>query len=86
VVARQRSAEEWVAELDGIIDQYRNGEPRAAPLTRRQVIAGLVKLGVSEGDAVHYLDQKPNRPASGIASIGRGAPTSGATHDFTRSQ
>jgi hypothetical protein len=63
MVARQRSAEEWVAELDGIIDQYRNGDPRAAPLTRRQASARLVELGVCEGDAVRYLDQKPNRPA-----------------------
>jgi hypothetical protein len=63
MVARQRSAEEWVAELDGIINQYRNGDPRAAPLTLRQAIARLVELGVCEGDAVRYLDQKPNRPA-----------------------
>jgi hypothetical protein len=27
MVARQLSAEEWVAELDGIINQYRDGEP-----------------------------------------------------------
>jgi hypothetical protein len=81
MVARQRSAEEWVAELDGIINQYRNGDPRAAPLTLRQAIARLVELGVCEGDAVRYLDQ-----AGGLACIGKGAPTSGATHDFTRSQ
>ena len=62
-VARQRSAEEWVAELDSIINQYRNGAPRSAPLTRQKAIAHLVELGVSEGDAVRYLDQKPNRPA-----------------------
>jgi hypothetical protein len=63
MVARQRSAEEWVAELDSIVNQYRNGEPRSAPLTRRKAIDRLVELGVSEGDAVRYLDQKPNRPA-----------------------
>jgi hypothetical protein len=63
MVARQRTAEEWVAELDSIIHQYRDGEPRAAPMTRRKAIARLVELGVSEGDAVRYLDQKPNRPA-----------------------
>ena len=63
MVARPRSAEEWVAELDGIVNQYRNGEPRSAPLTRRKAIDRLVELGVSEGDAVRYLDQKPNRPA-----------------------
>ena len=63
MVARQRSAEEWVAELDSIINQYRNGEPRRAPLTRGQAIERLGEMGVSEGDAVRYLDQKPNRPA-----------------------
>jgi hypothetical protein len=63
MIARQRSAEEWVAELDSIINQYRNGEPKGAPMTRGKAIARLVELGVSEGDAVRYLDQKPNRPA-----------------------
>ena len=63
MVARQRSAEEWVAELDSIINQYRNGEPRSAPLTRRKAIERLVELGLTEGDAVRYLDQKANRPA-----------------------
>ena len=63
MVARQRSAEEWVAELDSIVNQYRNGEPRNAPLTRRKAIDRRVELGVSEGDPVRYLDQKPNRPA-----------------------
>jgi hypothetical protein len=63
MVARQRSAEEWVAELDSIVGQYRNGEPGSAPLTRRKAIDRLAELGVSEGDAVRYLDQKPNRPA-----------------------
>jgi hypothetical protein len=63
MVARQRSAEEWVAELDSIINQYRNGEPRSSPLTRRKAIERLVELGLTEGDAVRYLDQKANRPA-----------------------
>jgi len=63
MVARQLSAEEWVAELDGIINQYRDGEPRGAPLTRRQAIARLMELGVSEGDAVRYLDRKSTKPA-----------------------
>jgi hypothetical protein len=63
MVARQRSAEEWVTELDGIINQYRNGEPRAAPLTRRQAIDRLVELGFSEGQAARYLDRNRARPA-----------------------
>ncbi|HEV2552019.1 MAG TPA: hypothetical protein VGU20_32220 [Stellaceae bacterium] len=59
MVARQRSAEEWVTELDSIINQYRNGEPRAAPMTRKQAI----ELGFSEGDAVRYLDRNRSKPA-----------------------
>ena len=63
MVATQRSAEEWVTELDSIINQYRNGEPRRAPLTRRQAIDRIVELGFSEGDAVRYLDRNRAKPA-----------------------
>jgi hypothetical protein len=63
MVARQRSAEEWVAKLDSIINQYRNWEPRRAPLTRKQAIARLVELGFSEGEAARYLDRKSAKPA-----------------------
>ena len=63
MVARQRTAEEWVAEFDSIINQYRNGEPKRAPLTRGQAIERLVELGFSEGEAVRYLDRTRARPA-----------------------
>jgi hypothetical protein len=63
MVSRPRSAEEWVAELDSIINQYRNGEPKGAPLTRKQAIGRLVELGFSEGDAVRYLDRNRAKPA-----------------------
>jgi hypothetical protein len=50
------SAEEWIAELDGIIHRYRGDEPRgAAPLTRKQAIDRLVELG--QGAAVRYLER-----------------------------
>ena len=58
MVARLRSAEEWVAELGGTIEQY-----RAAPLTCGQAIDRLVELGFSEGDAVRYLDRNRAKPA-----------------------
>jgi hypothetical protein len=63
MVARHLSAEEWIAEFDKVIDQYRNGEPRSAPLTRKQAIDRLMQLGFSEGQAVRYLDRKRTRPA-----------------------
>jgi hypothetical protein len=63
MVARQRSAEEWATELDSIVNQYRNGDPRRAPLTRGRAIERLVELGFSEGDAVRYLDRNRARPA-----------------------
>jgi hypothetical protein len=63
MVARHLSAEEWIAELDKIIEQYRNGEPRSAPLTRKQAIDRLVQLGFSAGEAVRYLDRNRARPA-----------------------
>jgi hypothetical protein len=52
-----------VTELDSVINQYRNGEPRRAPLTRKQAIERLVELGFSEGDAVRYLDRNRAKPA-----------------------
>ena len=63
MVATHRTAEEWVAEFDNIINQYRNGEPKRAPLTRGQAIERLVELGFSEGDAVRYLDRNRVKPA-----------------------
>ena len=65
MVARHRSAEEWIAALDSIIDQSRDDAPRGAPaLTRQQAIDRLVELGFSEGDAVRYLDRNRAKPAA----------------------
>jgi uncharacterized protein YjiS (DUF1127 family) len=61
--AKHRSAEEWIAEVNSIVDHYRNS-PRGAPqLTRKQAIDRLVDLGLSEGDAVRYLDKNRVKPA-----------------------
>lgn len=60
MIARRPSAEEWIAELDSIIDQYREAR---IPMTRKQAIDRLVQLGFSEGDAVRYLDRSRAKPA-----------------------
>jgi hypothetical protein len=60
MIARRLSAEEWIAELDSIIDQYREAR---IPTTRKQAIDRLVQLGFSEGDAVRYLDRNRAKPA-----------------------
>ncbi len=64
MVARRLSAEEWMAEVDRIIHEYR-GETgrRLPPLTRKQAIERLVELGFSEGDAIRYLDKNRAKPA-----------------------
>jgi hypothetical protein len=63
MVARHRSAEEWVAELDSIIKHYLNGGPTSAPLTRKQAIARIVELDFSEREAERYLDRNRAKPA-----------------------
>jgi hypothetical protein len=64
MVARHPSAEEWMAAVDGIVHQYR-GESgrRGPPLTRKQAIELMVELGLSEGDAIRYLDRNRDKPA-----------------------
>jgi hypothetical protein len=64
MVARHLSAEEWIAEIDRIIQQYR-GETgrRLPPLTRKQAIERMIELGFSQGDAVRYLDRNRAKPA-----------------------
>jgi hypothetical protein len=65
MVARRFSAEEWLAEVDSIINQYHEGTAHRSrtPLTRKQAIDRLVELGLSEGDAVRYLDKSRAKPA-----------------------
>jgi hypothetical protein len=64
-VAKRRSAEEWMAEVDGIVHQYRgeSGSRGLPPLTRKQAIERMVELGFSEGDAIRYLDRNRAKPA-----------------------
>jgi hypothetical protein len=64
MLTRHRSAEEWIAELDRIMHEYRSTEYKSAlPVTRKQTIQRLVDLGFSAGEAVHYLDRHSARPA-----------------------
>ena len=65
MVARRLSAEQWIAEIGSIINQYHEGSGHRAgiPMTRKQAIDRLVQLGLSEGDAVRYLDRKRANPA-----------------------
>jgi hypothetical protein len=65
MVARRPSAEEWMAEVDGIVHQYRgeSGRRGVPPITRQQAIERLVELGLSEGDAIRYLDRNREKPA-----------------------
>jgi hypothetical protein len=60
MVAKRLSAEEWMTELNNIIHQYREAR---IPMTRKQAIDRLVRLGFSQGDALRYLDREPARPA-----------------------
>jgi hypothetical protein len=65
MVVKRLSAEEWMANINRIIQQYR-GEPTRRslpPLTRKQAIEELVELGFSEGDAIRYLDRNRAKPA-----------------------
>jgi hypothetical protein len=65
MLAQHRTAEEWTAELDSIIDDYRNAAPKGAPrLSRQQAIERLVELGLSEGEAIYYLDGHSAKPAA----------------------
>jgi hypothetical protein len=65
MVAGRPSAEEWVAQVDAILHQYRgdNGRSGLPALTRKQAIECLVELGFSEGDAIRYLERNRPKPA-----------------------
>jgi len=65
MVARRLSAEEWMAEVDSIINQYHEGSGHRGrtPMSRKQAIERLVQLGLSEGNAVRYLDRNRAKPA-----------------------
>jgi hypothetical protein len=64
MVARQRSAEEWLAKLNSIMHEYRNSEQKGAPpLSRQRAVRRMIELGFSAGQAVHCLDRHSARPA-----------------------
>jgi hypothetical protein len=58
MVARHRGAEEWLAELNSIMHEYRNSGP-----SRQRAVRRMIELGFSAGQAVHYLDRHSARPA-----------------------
>jgi hypothetical protein len=60
---RQRTAEEWLAELNRIMRDYRSTDVKGAAGSRKRAIERLVDLGFSAGEAVHELDRYNMRPA-----------------------
>ena len=63
MLAKYRTAEEWLAEHDRIIREYRSSEPKVAPARRQRAIRRFADLGLSPGEAVHYLDRHIAKPA-----------------------
>lgn len=58
MILSARSAEQWLAEVDHIIRNYRSADPKASPHAARQLaIKQLRDLGLTEGDALRYLGQ-----------------------------
>jgi len=60
---RQRTAEEWLAELNRIMRDYRSTDLKGAAGSRKRAIERLIDLGFSAGEAVHELDRYNMRPA-----------------------
>jgi len=60
---RQRTAEEWLAELNRIMRDYRSTDLKGAAGSRKRAIERLIDLGFSAGEAVHELDRYSMRPA-----------------------
>jgi hypothetical protein len=57
--AKPRSAEEWLAQVDEVIRAYRAADPRQLQLgPRQEAIDRLRMLGLSEGEAIRYLNAK----------------------------
>lgn len=65
MVARHLSAEEWISEVDRIVQECRGetGRRGVPSLTRKQAIERMIELGFSEGDPVRYLDRNRAKPA-----------------------
>lgn len=55
---KQRTSEDWLAEVDAIIRRYRSGSKERAgeaSMTEEEAIAQLRRLGVAYGEAVRWL-------------------------------
>jgi hypothetical protein len=63
LVRQQRTAEEWLAELNRIMREYRSTDLRGAAGSRKRAIERLIDLGFSAGEAVHELDRYNMKPA-----------------------
>ena len=63
MLARQRTAEEWLAEVNRVMRDYRSTDLRGAAGSRRRAIERLIDLGFSAGEAVHELDRYNMKPA-----------------------
>jgi hypothetical protein len=51
------SAEEWVAAVNEIVRRYRGGGADEA-ISREEAMSRMRALGISEGDAIRWLDVK----------------------------
>jgi hypothetical protein len=63
---RIRSAEQWIAELEEILQLYQpklgEAPSRQGALNRSDAIAALRRLGFSPGEALRLLRRKPAKP------------------------
>ena len=63
MLARHRTAEEWLAEVNRVMRDYRSTDLRGAAGSRQRAIERLIDLGFSAGEAVHELDRYNMKPA-----------------------
>jgi hypothetical protein len=63
MLARHRTAEEWLAEVNRVMRDYRSADLRGAAGSRKRAIERLIDLGFSAGEAVHELDRYNMKPA-----------------------
>jgi hypothetical protein len=63
MLARHRTAEEWLAEVHRVMRDYRSTDLRSAAGSRKKAIERLMDLGFTAGEAVHELDRYSMKPA-----------------------
>jgi hypothetical protein len=62
MISKVRSAEQWLAEVDRVVRNYRNADRKETIHPGRQAaIKRLKGLGLTEGDALRYLNGKADR-------------------------